>query len=186
MLIMFKKILVKTKNYLIAIFLIAFSCQSLAAMTYDLSVTGMVSGDINSTIDGSGTGNLDGNLMTFSFTALLDITDEFLNGSVFADYFGIIDLDAVSGNITGSNCVFASGPDDLCDFIILGGPSDLFVVGVSAISGPSIVVTSHEDQGNGLVTDTIFTFTTSEVPVPAAAWLFGSALIGLAGIKRKK
>jgi hypothetical protein len=26
----------------------------------------------------------------------------------------------------------------------------------------------------------------SEVPVPAAAWLFGSALIGLAGIKRKK
>jgi hypothetical protein len=28
--------------------------------------------------------------------------------------------------------------------------------------------------------------TVSAVPVPAAAWLFGSALIGLAGIKRKK
>jgi hypothetical protein len=27
---------------------------------------------------------------------------------------------------------------------------------------------------------------TSEVPVPAAAWLFGSALLGLAGIKRKQ
>ena len=27
---------------------------------------------------------------------------------------------------------------------------------------------------------------TSAVPIPAAAWLFGSALIGLAGIKRKK
>jgi hypothetical protein len=27
---------------------------------------------------------------------------------------------------------------------------------------------------------------TSAVPVPAAAWLFGSALISLAGIKRKK
>ena len=27
---------------------------------------------------------------------------------------------------------------------------------------------------------------TTEVPVPAAAWLFGSALVGLAGIKRKK
>jgi hypothetical protein len=26
----------------------------------------------------------------------------------------------------------------------------------------------------------------SEVPVPAAAWLFGSALLGLAGIKRKR
>jgi hypothetical protein len=29
-------------------------------------------------------------------------------------------------------------------------------------------------------------FVISTVPVPAAAWLFGSALIGLAGIKRKK
>ena len=27
---------------------------------------------------------------------------------------------------------------------------------------------------------------TAVVPIPAAAWLFGSALIGLAGIKRKK
>ncbi len=27
---------------------------------------------------------------------------------------------------------------------------------------------------------------TSSVPVPAAAWLFGSALIGLVGFKRKK
>jgi hypothetical protein len=27
---------------------------------------------------------------------------------------------------------------------------------------------------------------TSTIPIPAAAWLFGSALIGLAGIKRKK
>lgn len=28
--------------------------------------------------------------------------------------------------------------------------------------------------------------TTSEVPVPAAAWLFGSALLGLAGFRKKK
>ena len=27
---------------------------------------------------------------------------------------------------------------------------------------------------------------TSEVPVPAAAWLFGSALLGLVGVKRRK
>lgn len=33
--------------------------------------------------------------------------------------------------------------------------------------------------------DDIRIITTSAVPVPAAAWLFGSALIGLAGIKRK-
>lgn len=31
-----------------------------------------------------------------------------------------------------------------------------------------------------------YEFTPAEVPVPAAVWLFGSALIGLAGFKRKK
>lgn len=31
-----------------------------------------------------------------------------------------------------------------------------------------------------------FTWTTSAVPVPAAAWLFGSALVGLVGLKRRK
>jgi len=31
-----------------------------------------------------------------------------------------------------------------------------------------------------------FSFTVSEVPVPAAAWLFGSGLIGLIGIARRK
>lgn len=32
----------------------------------------------------------------------------------------------------------------------------------------------------------LFTAVASEVPVPAAAWLFGSALVGLAGIGRKR
>jgi hypothetical protein len=30
------------------------------------------------------------------------------------------------------------------------------------------------------------TLQTSAVPVPAAAWLFGSALIGMAGLRRRK
>jgi hypothetical protein len=32
----------------------------------------------------------------------------------------------------------------------------------------------------------IVRLTVSQVPVPAAAWLFGSALLGLAGIARKR
>ncbi|MDC3332659.1 VPLPA-CTERM sorting domain-containing protein [bacterium] len=34
--------------------------------------------------------------------------------------------------------------------------------------------------------DGAYLVSTSPVPVPAAAWLFGSALIGLTGLKRKK
>jgi hypothetical protein len=34
--------------------------------------------------------------------------------------------------------------------------------------------------------DVTFTNTTSEVPLPAAVWLFGSGLIALAGISRRR
>lgn len=40
--------------------------------------------------------------------------------------------------------------------------------------------------GSGCVSPLGNTFAPSEVPVPAAAWLFGSALVGLWGAKRKR
>ncbi|WP_101760095.1 VPLPA-CTERM sorting domain-containing protein [Oceanicoccus sp. KOV_DT_Chl] len=43
----------------------------------------------------------------------------------------------------------------------------------------------YKDQTTYYYND-ITTYSLSDVPVPAAAWLFGSALVGLAGIKRKK
>ncbi len=42
------------------------------------------------------------------------------------------------------------------------------------------------DYFNGLVPVMSLTITTSAVPVPAAVWLFGSGLIGLIGIARRK
>jgi hypothetical protein len=47
----------------------------------------------------------------------------------------------------------------------------------------SMLTADFTTGGQGLSNVTL---TFSDVPVPAAAWLFGSALIGLAGIKRKK
>ncbi|KKM03760.1 hypothetical protein LCGC14_1771180 [marine sediment metagenome] len=43
--------------------------------------------------------------------------------------------------------------------------------------------TTNSGYFNDFVLDNI---QVSNVPIPAATWLFGSALIGLAGIKRKK
>lgn len=57
---------------------------------------------------------------------------------------------------------------------------------------PNETLVSFEDLYNGkfLFNDLSFSFTNtksvSEVPVPAAAWLFGSAILGLAGIRRKR
>lgn len=44
------------------------------------------------------------------------------------------------------------------------------------------------NDGNNLISGVVdsIEINTSAVPLPATAWLFGSALIGLAGIKRKK
>lgn len=46
------------------------------------------------------------------------------------------------------------------------------------VMGSGAVFYSNSEQATSMVVQT--------VPIPAAAWLFGSALIGLAGIKRKK
>ena len=73
----------------------------------------------------------------------------------------------------------------------------------TAITTGSDAISVYRDSNGNLTPDNVDTvayweysdlsaqspyasFQVSEVPVPAAAWLFGSALIGLAGIKRKK
>lgn len=54
------------------------------------------------------------------------------------------------------------------------------VQGIGPIDGESLLA------GEILIDDIYLGVEASAVPVPAAAWLFGSALLGLAGIKRKK
>ncbi|ARN73310.1 VPLPA-CTERM sorting domain-containing protein [Oceanicoccus sagamiensis] len=44
----------------------------------------------------------------------------------------------------------------------------------------------YGNQASTSAVVTLVGITAPEVPIPAAAWLFGSALLGLAGIKRKK
>ena len=56
-----------------------------------------------------------------------------------------------------------------------------------SISGPAItflMITGDQYQVKSALTD--FELKVSSVPVPAAAWLFGSGLIGLIGIARRK
>lgn len=47
-----------------------------------------------------------------------------------------------------------------------------------------LVITEYQTAAN--FTTTTYSLAPSEVPVPAAAWLFGSAIVGLAGIGRKR
>ncbi len=77
------------------------------------------------------------------------------------------------------------------------GSYDTFVVGLKPdggfvyynvgdeTSGTYGSLTDEDDLSHGLSHANLYGMV-SEVPVPAAAWLFGSALIGLAGLTRKR
>ncbi|MCP5131559.1 MAG: VPLPA-CTERM sorting domain-containing protein [Pseudomonadales bacterium] len=52
-----------------------------------------------------------------------------------------------------------------------------------ANQGAQGITLNYDTANSGNVT--LVTFTPSPVPIPAAAWLFGSALLGLAAVKRK-
>lgn len=60
---------------------------------------------------------------------------------------------------------------------------ELFVVGYDRQTGLGTQVATVAFTGNELIFGEV---ATSEIPVPAAAWLFGSALVGLAGVARRR
>lgn len=66
------------------------------------------------------------------------------------------------------------------------GTTDTFQYASVIWGGPGALISDGDNEINGLLgLDDNFQ-PPNEVPVPAAAWLFGSALIGLAGIKIKR
>jgi hypothetical protein len=72
--------------------------------------------------------------------------------------------------------------DDVTAFSLEIGDSSFNDLDISY--GNTTGIWSATDGGTGNVVSG--TFTVSAVPVPAAVWMFGSGLIGLIGVKRKK
>ena len=85
----------------------------------------------------------------------------------------LIEVFGVGGDSLG---VFNQAPEASIYFDVSG------FVGNQPISGFSITMLHDSTRISGL---TFSEAPVSEVPVPAAAWLFGSALLGLFGVKRK-
>lgn len=103
-------------------------------------------------------------------------------GVVFAEFFS-----EVSGGGTSAAEILSGGP--------LFGSADWTLYEYTAIAGPDVSggVTLQLGAvcgGASTCVSDIFidnvSVSVSAVPVPAAAWLFGSALLGLGGLARKK
>ena len=178
---------------------------ALVGLTFSLSVNAAITIDFENFSHGNFISTVSG--ATFSSSSggikVLDFDGEFA-----ASGQNVIGVD---GNLSAALSVsfdtgvdmlsFYTGGDDNIEhgfvYIYVGGIFDSSIV----LTGDGINSTAHlqdlsafsnvteilivPDDPAGLVYDD-FSFSPSAVPIPAAAWLFGSALLGLVGIKRRK
>ena len=149
-----------------------------------LDVTATLSAEITGLGSGSQSGTAVGTYDTETQILTLASTYEVVNTGTFSgsmDQTGetIIDFGSLSGSNEVLTCEKTGGTFNLCSFVP-SGPQTL-----SSVSGDweSFVAVS---QYSGATTTQTWTVVGSPVPVPAAAWLFATALIGLSGIARRR
>jgi hypothetical protein len=144
-------------------------------------------------------------------SGVLDIVDGVFNGGTWSANItttsGFNDLDSTtystydinadgSGTLTSTSCVDLSLTNLSCDqtpgaypaeIALLAGSIPFDFSDLNDINWLTLTVGTSEGLG-GEQTDTYVQYhlTPSAVPVPAAAWLFGSALVGLAGVGRRR
>jgi hypothetical protein len=111
----------------------------------------------------------------------------FINGDIFENFQASVLDNSINNSIHG-NTVF---PDDVSmamgwDFALAAGEQAYIdiLLGLSAPSSGFFL--THTDPDSNLSFYLSSTINISQVPIPAAVWLFGSGLIGLVGIAGKK
>ena len=126
-----------------------------------------ITGGTNILVDFSGFVAGRGGSFTYNLSGATDL------GFRFRDFLG--DIDAMSlGNITTNN-VLKSGVSFLPTDITIDPDGNSIFVNMLGFTVSTNSTMSFDVN-----------FTPAPVPVPAAVWLFGSGLIGLAGVARRK
>lgn len=124
-----------------------------------------------------GVGDWDEGSLTFSF----HIPTGAANSGIASDSYRSADP-TCTGSSTSCNAALAANPD-------WSGLTVSLVFDDSSLSSFSGSVIGVSRSGSGLTANTT-TITHSivgaEIPLPAAAWLFGTGLIGLAGVARRR
>jgi hypothetical protein len=160
---------------------LALVASQASAADYAISGTGgntnSVTAYANTTNTFSGTADLVGTTMT------ANITQTSNGGFLVLEQVRVFDVVTGLGTNTMISCG-GSGASVACGGIPLGEAAWAGTVSGSYTTQFDFVSAPAANNGNVLtITETI---NYSAVPVPAAAWLFGSALVGLAGVSRKR
>jgi hypothetical protein len=138
--------------------------------------------------------NNDGYL-TITDDGTLDITNTFtqLGGQIDFDVWTSSSDQLSAGNFDfeGGYILFNLNDITLEDFVALASIDDFLKSGgmgylAAGFSIENLKLVSYSANGIELFINDQGRFSTSAVPVPAAAWLMGSGLIGLIGVKRRQ
>lgn len=200
----------KTFKILIAGAILAFSSVASAALV-DLNIdfAGIRGGSLDGVTGGDATGtNIGIDVMSIAgaefnggAVAEYEVTNGALNFDTAANTFVIsgtvtIDNTVVSGTLFDGGMVSASFTSGLFDVFQTDGSgvmsnSLLTAIGEPVSSNPFAFVGFSLESRDGTLNSTDVLSTsigprTPEVPIPAAVWLFGSGLIGLVGVARRK
>lgn len=164
------------------------------AALYDVSVIidGVVSGALDGTVSGMAVGTFDSQTNDLLFSGAYNlVVPSIADITVGTDWV----VNGLNGTQTGTSCS-SSGSFDLCAGIPafnippfpLNTPADMGLT-VNTVSNGSGLLTAGFTLGSGsnlTYVDISYSLVGSPVPVPAAAWLFGSALLGLVGAGRRR
>ena len=97
--------------------------------------------------------------------------------------FGNIAFDSSDANLTVTGYYSGGGQVTQSVFVPVGPPLFTTVSFDSSWSNLTLVEFGVSDVVSGIVLDNV---AVNVVPIPAAAWLFGSALLGLGWFRRKQ
>lgn len=186
----------------LALVLAGSAANAATIASFTVSISGTTSGGSTGTISGSGTATLDdsGSLTIDSVsttvttsrrgTTLISTTTDLAD--VFIGSFNGIDtLSGNSGTSTVNGCTDNGARFNGCSQLTLGSPtsfrtvSDPIVFNLSPGGSTSINTTIRQGRGR-TATNISQVYTLATVPLPAAAFLFGSSLIGLAVVARSR
>ena len=164
--------------------LVIFASASQAAL-YDVSIdiSGDISGNTTGTISGAATGTYDNISGDLVFTGSLETVIPAFNMDTIFGTEGTIN--GTSGSVVYTSCD-PNGGNNFCGLTTLNSPLDVAFNSNTVDATGNGVITSVLSNGNSTsnITFSVSAAPVSSVPVPAAAWLFGSALLGLGGVRR--
>ena len=143
-----------------------------------LGTTQGASGSHTGPIDGTESPNIDAPWTFFGGTGMHQTTSAITdNGDGTMDFSGW----NVTWNGIASIPVVATSPTTIvCDTATCSDTSSYTIDGAFHVNGAGFTTVAYTVHLEGGIS------APSEIPVPAAVWLFGSGLLGLAGVARRK